>query len=42
VEIVEQIPIEVAPNKHNLAYLRTKRDKMGHRFPETNDFIGDA
>jgi len=41
-EIVEQLPIEVAPNKHNLSYLRTKRDKMGHQFPETNDLIGDA
>jgi 3,4-dihydroxy 2-butanone 4-phosphate synthase / GTP cyclohydrolase II len=40
--IVEQLPIEVAPNKHNLAYLRTKRDKMGHQFPGTNDLIGDA
>ena len=29
-EIVEQIPIKVAPNKHNQKYLNTKRDKMGH------------
>lgn len=29
-EIVENIPIEVAPNPHNLLYLQTKRDKMGH------------
>lgn len=29
-EIVENIPIEVHPNPHNLNYLRTKRDKMGH------------
>ena len=29
-EIVEQLPIKVAPNKHNKIYLRTKRDKMGH------------
>jgi 3,4-dihydroxy 2-butanone 4-phosphate synthase / GTP cyclohydrolase II len=41
-KVVEQLPIEVAPNKHNLAYLRTKRDKMGHQFPGTNDLIGDA
>lgn len=31
-EIVENIPIRVAPNKHNKKYLETKRDKMGHDF----------
>ena len=29
-EIVERIPIEVEPNPHNLRYLQTKREKMGH------------
>jgi 3,4-dihydroxy 2-butanone 4-phosphate synthase / GTP cyclohydrolase II len=29
-EIVDNIPIEVFPNKHNRRYLETKRDKMGH------------
>ena len=29
-EVVEQIPIEIPPNDHNVAYLRAKRDKMGH------------
>ncbi|MCH9022486.1 MAG: GTP cyclohydrolase II, partial [Planctomycetes bacterium] len=30
IEVVEQIPIEVEPSKHNERYLKTKRDKMGH------------
>jgi 3,4-dihydroxy 2-butanone 4-phosphate synthase / GTP cyclohydrolase II len=29
-EVVENVPIEIAPNIHNEAYLRTKRDKMDH------------
>jgi 3,4-dihydroxy 2-butanone 4-phosphate synthase / GTP cyclohydrolase II len=29
-EIVEQVPIRVKPNPHNLHYLRTKREKLGH------------
>ena len=28
--VVEQVPIEAAPNPHNIRYLTTKRDKMGH------------
>ncbi len=30
IEIVENIPIEIAANPHNEKYLLTKRDKMGH------------
>lgn len=29
-EIVENIPIKIKPNKHNRVYLETKRDKLGH------------
>jgi 3,4-dihydroxy 2-butanone 4-phosphate synthase/GTP cyclohydrolase II len=29
-EVVETIPIEIAPNPHNESYLLTKRDKMEH------------
>jgi 3,4-dihydroxy 2-butanone 4-phosphate synthase/GTP cyclohydrolase II len=29
-EMVEIVPIEVYPNSHNLKYLETKRDKLGH------------
>jgi 3,4-dihydroxy 2-butanone 4-phosphate synthase / GTP cyclohydrolase II len=28
--VAEQVPIESVPNTHNEAYLRAKRDKMGH------------
>jgi 3,4-dihydroxy 2-butanone 4-phosphate synthase / GTP cyclohydrolase II len=28
--VVEQVPIEAPPNPHNIRYLRTKRDRMGH------------
>lgn len=30
-EIVDNIPIEIAPNPHNEKYLQTKRDKLGHQ-----------
>lgn len=29
-EIVENVPIEMKPNRHNEKYLMTKRDKLGH------------
>ncbi|HEY6398014.1 MAG TPA: GTP cyclohydrolase II, partial [Solirubrobacteraceae bacterium] len=28
--VADQIPIEQAPNRHNEAYLRAKREKLGH------------
>lgn len=30
-EIVDTVPVEIAPNKYNEKYLITKRDKMGHK-----------
>ena len=31
VEIVEQLPIEIPPNPHNVRYLAVKKEKMGHK-----------
>ena len=36
-EVVDQVPILPPINEHNAKYLATKRDKMGHRLPESND-----
>ena len=33
-EVVERIPIEVAPNESNVRYLSTKKDKLGHMLGE--------
>jgi 3,4-dihydroxy 2-butanone 4-phosphate synthase / GTP cyclohydrolase II len=30
VDIVERVPLEIEPNPHNEAYLRTKRERLGH------------
>lgn len=30
-EIVENVPIEIQPNEYNERYLRTKKDRMGHK-----------
>ncbi len=30
IEIVERLPIRIAPNPHNEAYLKTKKDELGH------------
>lgn len=32
-EVIDQVPILPPPNEHNVHYLATKRDKMGHRMP---------
>jgi 3,4-dihydroxy 2-butanone 4-phosphate synthase/GTP cyclohydrolase II len=28
--IVERVPLETTPTEHNIAYLRAKREKLGH------------
>lgn len=31
-KVTERLPIEIDPNKHNIKYLRTKSEKLGHIF----------
>jgi 3,4-dihydroxy 2-butanone 4-phosphate synthase/GTP cyclohydrolase II len=34
VAVTERVPLTPHPNDHNLSYLRTKRDRMGHVLPD--------
>jgi len=34
IEVADQVPLTPRPNRHNLRYLRTKRDRMGHTIPD--------
>lgn len=38
-KVVEQVPIVATAQKHNVHYLKTKRDKLGHKLPPS---IGGA
>ncbi len=33
-EVVENVPIEITPNKYNLRYMSTKKERMGHELNE--------
>jgi 3,4-dihydroxy 2-butanone 4-phosphate synthase / GTP cyclohydrolase II len=34
ISVAERVPLTPHPNDHNLAYLLTKRDRMGHQLPD--------
>ena len=36
-EIVERVPLETKPNPHNINYLKTKRERMGHLLEGLDD-----
>jgi 3,4-dihydroxy 2-butanone 4-phosphate synthase/GTP cyclohydrolase II len=38
-EIVESVPLQVEPNPENIAYLRTKRERMGHLLEGLDDVL---
>ncbi|MEY2472153.1 MAG: 3,4-dihydroxy 2-butanone 4-phosphate synthase / cyclohydrolase [Actinomycetota bacterium] len=40
-EIVERVPLETVPNRHNINYLRTKVDRMGHIIEGLDEHIDD-
>ncbi len=39
-EIVERVPLEISPNAENIAYLRTKQNKMGHLLQIEDEGLG--
>ncbi len=41
-EVVERIPVEIEPNKHNIRYLTTKRRRMGHLLDGLEPLVGGA
>jgi 3,4-dihydroxy 2-butanone 4-phosphate synthase/GTP cyclohydrolase II len=43
ITIIENIPLTIPPNEHNMFYLKTKKNKMGHLLEllEDNDFKVD-
>ena len=40
-EIVDRVPLPVTPTAHNLRYLTTKRDRMGHDLPGLTAYADD-
>ena len=36
IQIVENVPIEIEPNKYNMFYMHTKKERMGHTLDKVN------
>ncbi|MDO9494683.1 MAG: bifunctional 3,4-dihydroxy-2-butanone-4-phosphate synthase/GTP cyclohydrolase II [Nocardioides sp.] len=41
IKVAERVPLTPHPNDHNLAYLLTKRDRMGHHLPDLDEAEND-
>ena len=39
ITITERVPLQIAPNPENIAYLRTKRERMGHLLEGLDDVL---
>jgi 3,4-dihydroxy 2-butanone 4-phosphate synthase/GTP cyclohydrolase II len=35
-EVVENVPIEIDPNKYNRFYMHTKKERMGHELKKVD------
>lgn len=40
IKVAERVPLTPHPNDHNISYLLTKRDRMGHELPGLSDLEG--
>jgi 3,4-dihydroxy 2-butanone 4-phosphate synthase/GTP cyclohydrolase II len=39
IEVFERVGITIEPTEHNIRYLRTKRERMGHHLPDENGVV---
>jgi 3,4-dihydroxy 2-butanone 4-phosphate synthase/GTP cyclohydrolase II len=42
VHVAARVPLTPHPNDHNIAYLLTKRDRMGHDLPDLDSNVKDG
>ena len=41
-EIVERVPVAIPPTTENIAYLRTKQEKLGHLLDIEDEGLGGS